>query len=96
MRIPGPSADVAVLSAILLPGLAIASGTYDCGKIVLKGKPYDLRELGGPKSVLQSEPRASGFKNTTFTIDICKPLKKVNSEIKCPNFARGKFSCQLD
>ncbi|CZR65961.1 related to autophagy protein Atg27 [Phialocephala subalpina] len=89
MRIPYTSADAALLSAILLPGLAIASGTYDCGNIVIKGQQWkELKALGGPKSVLQREERASGFKNTTYTIDICKPLKRENKDIDCPNYAR--------
>ncbi|KUJ21570.1 uncharacterized protein LY89DRAFT_377990 [Mollisia scopiformis] len=92
MRIPRTPADAAILSAMLLPCLAVASGTYDCNNIVLKGRQWHLKELGGPKSVLQSEELASGFKNTTYTIDICKPLKRENKEINCPNFARGMLS----
>ncbi|KAF8852232.1 hypothetical protein BDZ45DRAFT_678497 [Acephala macrosclerotiorum] len=89
MRIAHASADAALLSAILLPGLAIASGTYDCGNIVIKGHQWkELKALGGPKSVLQWDERASGFKNTTYTIDICRPLKRENKDIDCPNYAR--------
>jgi len=86
MRLPRSPADAAIL--MLLPSLAIASGSYDCDNIVVKGHQWHLKELGGPKSVLDSHPFTSALRNTTYTIDICKPLKKENKEIACPNLTR--------
>lgn len=78
-----------MLSAVLLPLLAAASGGITCEKVVLdKTHSWDLSELGGPKSVMHSEDRGVSFKNTTYTIDICKPLKRTSKE-KCPNGTRG-------
>lgn len=41
---------------------------------------WDLSKLGGPKSALHSDPHGESLRNTTYTIDLCKPLQRVNSD----------------
>lgn len=94
MRIPSGPAEAAILSTLLFPFLATAAGNYDCSKIVLNKKPFDLSELGGPRSALGFENQDNSLKNTTYTIDICQPLKKkkgVSKEEDCPNNTRGNL-----
>jgi autophagy-related protein 27 len=91
MRLPDASADAAILSAILFPLLAAAVGNIDCTHVVVDDTPFDLEKLGGARSVVHSVPEGPSFTNTTYTIDICKPLgkaKDVNAEDQCPNGTR--------
>ncbi|EKD19532.1 autophagy protein Atg27 [Drepanopeziza brunnea f. sp. 'multigermtubi' MB_m1] len=88
MRLPRSSADATVLSALLFPTLAAATGNFDCTKIVIdKTHQWDLSTLGGPRSVMHSEDRGASWKNTTYTIDICKPLKRAGKDA-CPGNTR--------
>ncbi|KAH7133355.1 autophagy-related protein 27 [Dactylonectria estremocensis] len=83
------------LSALLLPLLVApvwGGSTLTCENIRVDGHSFDLSKLGGPHSVvtsrLQSSPPAHF--NTTYTLDICKPLKmsgKPKGE-ECPNGTR--------
>ncbi|KAL8969730.1 MAG: hypothetical protein Q9183_001859 [Haloplaca sp. 2 TL-2023] len=77
---------------ILLPSLA-SSVTFDCSDIRDKGQGFDISPLDGPKSVMTSVDNAPNptMTNTTFTVDICHPLKKakgVPKEEDCPNGSR--------
>ncbi|PBP27474.1 autophagy protein Atg27 [Diplocarpon rosae] len=88
MRLPRSSADAAVVSTILLPFLVAATGNFDCNKIVIdKTHQWDLSTLGGPRSVLQSEDRGASWRNTTYTVDLCRPLKRAGKEA-CPGNTR--------
>lgn len=68
----------------------------DCKKIVIEGQKFDLSKLGGPHSVVTSkwEDLAQTHFNTTYTVDVCQPLKKSGKSKKgeeCPNGTRGTF-----
>lgn len=77
----------------LLPSLAFGIN-LDCKHVRVETTDFDLSELGGPRSVLHSVDQGLSFKNTTFTIDICKGLqrkKDVPREHQCPDGTRGGF-----
>jgi autophagy-related protein 27 len=66
-----------------------------CENIRIDGHSFDLSELGGPHSVVTSrwESLAETHINTTYTVDICRPLKKSGESKKgeqCPNGTRGE------
>lgn len=95
MRLPGGSADTAMLSAFIFPFLAAAVGNIDCSYIRVDQIPFNLQELGGPRSVVHSVNEGPSFTNTTYTIDLCKPLgkaKHVDKDIQCPNGTRRRLS----
>lgn len=88
----GRPADAAILSTIILPILAAASGGLDCTHVRADKIGFDLSKLGGPRSVVNSVANPASSRNTTYTIDICKPLKKVKNidkDIQCPNGSRS-------
>lgn len=91
MRLPGASADATILSAVLFPILAAAVGNIDCTHVVVDHTRFDLEKLGGARSVVHRVDEGPSFINTTYTIDICKPLgkaKDVNPDDQCPNGTR--------
>ncbi|KAL8803035.1 MAG: hypothetical protein Q9182_003405 [Xanthomendoza sp. 2 TL-2023] len=65
----------------------------DCSNIRDDKQSFDISALGNPISVMTSEDHSPSptMTNTTFTIDICKPLKKakgIPKEEDCPNGSR--------
>ncbi|KFH48535.1 Autophagy-related protein-like protein [Hapsidospora chrysogenum ATCC 11550] len=84
-------------SAIFLPLLLAplpAAANLQCDKIVVEGHNFNLKELGGPHSVVTSrwDPETANLINTTYTVDICQPLKKsgkVPQGEECPNGTWG-------
>lgn len=98
MRFPGGLADTAILSTLLFPIIAAAVGNIDCTRIVVDKTNFNLKELGGPHSVVHGVDEGPSFSNTTYTIDLCRPLgkaKNVNSEDQCPSNTRRKSPCHL-
>ncbi|XP_044723892.1 autophagy-related protein [Hirsutella rhossiliensis] len=71
-----------------------------CDNVRVDGHSFDLSQLGGPHSVVTSryESIPDTHHNFTYTLDICKPLKKsgkVKKTEECPNGTRvcaiGRF-----
>jgi hypothetical protein len=88
-----PPATAAIISTILFPFLASAMN-LDCERILTDKTHWDLSKLGGPKSTLYSVDEEASWRNTTYTIDLCRPLKrvdKVDDAYQCPSGTRGKF-----
>ncbi|KAH8599508.1 autophagy-related protein 27-domain-containing protein [Bisporella sp. PMI_857] len=81
-----------VLSTFLLPFLAAASGSLDCAHLRKDNIGFDLSKLGGARSVVHNVDHGGiSSTNTTYTIDICRPLGKVKnvpSDRQCPNGTR--------
>jgi len=83
--------------AFLLLGFhpsAVNSVTFDCKQVVIGDVKLDLSPLTGPHSVSMLQRTPTAIKNTTFTLDICKPLYKSGDKPKsaeCPNGSRGKW-----
>lgn len=80
------------LSALLLLPAAISAVTFDCTHIRADGKDFNLEALGGPKEVNWQRLTAPSITNTTFTVDVCKPLPRSRDKDKakeqCPSGTR--------
>ncbi|KAK3387473.1 autophagy-related protein 27 [Podospora didyma] len=84
----------ALLSLLLLtasnPLLADAK-LLDCSKVVVNDHKYDFSKLGGPRSVVTTQYSPPSYYNTTYTLDLCAPLKRkgdVAKQDECPNGSR--------
>ncbi|KFY26408.1 hypothetical protein V493_04109 [Pseudogymnoascus sp. VKM F-4281 (FW-2241)] len=79
------------LASLLFPLYAAALGTIDCSKILADKHNFDLSALDGPHSVMHSVEQPPSFLNTTYTINICRPLvpdSNVKKEERCPGPTR--------
>jgi len=72
---------------VLLANLSSAI-SVDCDHIRVDRKSFDFSKLSGPHSILvHDEDRPPSIYNTTWTLDICQPLKKIKglpNEDQCP------------
>ncbi|KAK5107523.1 hypothetical protein LTR62_001053 [Meristemomyces frigidus] len=78
------------LLLLLLP-TCISAVTLDCEHIRVSKKSFDLSPLGGPKTVHYQQYLPPTISNTTFTLDLCKPLKRLSDlpkEEQCPSGTR--------
>ncbi|KAI0543549.1 autophagy-related protein 27 [Xylaria curta] len=85
-----PYADAALVISLLLAPLP-AAAMFNCEKVVSDGQQFNLKALGGPHSVVTSQVDGDRILNTTYTVDICAPLKKKsggNKSEQCPNGTR--------
>lgn len=97
MRFPQSPVDAAMLTTLLFP-LLVAANNLDCERIVASKKAFNLKALGGPRSVMHSvDHGGASFTNTTYTIDICQPLKPKSdkSAERCPVGTTGKLLTSL-
>ncbi|KAK0386373.1 hypothetical protein NLU13_6210 [Sarocladium strictum] len=83
-----------LLISLLLVAAPSQQAGLDCEKIRVDGHTFNLKPLGGPHSVVTSrwEPSSETHFNTTYTVDICQPLKKSGKAKKteeCPNGTRA-------
>jgi hypothetical protein len=82
-----------LLSLLLAPVTATSTALLHCENIRVDGFSFNLEKLGGPHSVVTTLREPPSYTNTTYTVDICKPLKKSGDAPKdeqCPNGTRGK------
>ncbi|KAG6161675.1 hypothetical protein E4U22_007316 [Claviceps purpurea] len=86
-----PSVVAVLLPAMLapLPSLAL----LHCENILIDGYKFNLEKLKGPHSVVTSkyDSMTHTYHNTTYTLDVCGPLKKSGkskSKEECPNGTR--------
>ncbi|EGD97370.1 hypothetical protein TESG_04781 [Trichophyton tonsurans CBS 112818] len=54
---------------------SLASAELDCSNIKVDGVTWNFGKLGGAHSISETSSSHEGY-NTTYTIDICKPLTK--------------------
>lgn len=91
---PPPQLSALALSVLLAPLPAWAM--LDCKNIRVDGHSFDLSKLDGPHSVVTTsyDSSADTHRNTTYTLDVCKPLEKSTDKEKqkaeCVNNTRGK------
>ncbi|KAI0449002.1 autophagy-related protein 27 [Xylaria acuta] len=81
-----PYADAALVISLLLAPLQ-AAAMFNCEKVVSDAQQFNLKALGEPHSVVTSEVNGDRMYNTTYTVDICRALKKKKSD-QCPNGTR--------
>ncbi|KAI1777561.1 autophagy-related protein 27 [Hypoxylon cercidicola] len=82
------AADAALLLSLLF---APTAAMLRCDHIQADGQKFDLSKLGGPHSVVTSRIIGDAAHNTTYTVDICRALKKssdVKKDEQCPNGSR--------
>ena len=65
-----------------------AAVTLDCDHLQADGQTWDLHTLGGPHSVYNAVSNNLTIHNTTYTLDVCKPLK----DSQCHTGTYGKSS----
>ena len=97
MRLPShpPTTLSYLFLLLLLPSLATAI-SLDCSDIRVDRTPFNLEPLDGPHNIYKVKEHPNSITNTTFTINICRPLKKnkgVPKDEDCPNGSRGKVPC---
>ena len=76
----------------LIPSLAIAI-SLDCSDARDDGVSFNFKPLDGPHSFYRIKEHPNGIINTTFTIDICRPLERQKGVPKgedCPGHTRGR------
>lgn len=81
-------------SLILIYSAIISAISIDCSDIVVDKKQFNLKVLEGPHALFTVRKHLPTITNTTFTIDICRPLEKTKGVPKgedCPNGSRGKL-----
>ncbi|KAI9874019.1 MAG: hypothetical protein M1830_010293 [Pleopsidium flavum] len=70
---------------LLLPHLSSAV-SIDCKHVLVDGVSFDISALDGPHSVVWSRQHPPSIVNTTFTVDVCKPLKRTKGVPKDDEF----------
>ena len=93
MRLEASPPRVVLFIILLFPSLCLTQG-LDCTHARADKQSWNFGDLDGPVSVMTSEDHAPSPKltNTTFTVDVCKPLQKAKGIPKdedCPNGTRG-------
>ncbi|KIY02461.1 uncharacterized protein Z520_02600 [Fonsecaea multimorphosa CBS 102226] len=82
----------ALLPLLLSLSHLAASVSIDCQHIRVDGKKFDLSKLAGRHSVsVHDTSRPPAEYNTTWTIDLCAPLKKlegIRDQDQCPHGTR--------
>lgn len=99
-----PSTTTSAVATLFLlvtsPGTTAAAAAtvpppLACDNLVVDGHKYNLQALAGPHTVVTHEYTRPTYHNTTYTIDICGPLKRkgddVPAEERCPDGTRGKL-----
>ena len=78
-----------------LPSICTAV-TFDCDHVRVDGRSYNFNSIRGPHSVLVvDDGHPPAVTNTTWTVDMCAPLKEnkdVPVEDTCPKGTRSKSS----
>ena len=90
-RITGTAdAATALLASLLF--ITPAGALLDCSNIVINSKKFNLDRLGGPHSVVTTLDTPPSVTNTSYTVDICHPLKRKGDIPKgeqCPGGTKG-------
>lgn len=90
----GPADPSNMLVSLLLAASIPAAASLQCDNIVADGHRFNFDKLKGPHSVVTSEFTPPTYKNTTYTIDLCGPLKRKGDVPKgeeCPNGTWSTF-----
>lgn len=85
----GPAAALFSLALLASP----ASSMFWCNHVQVDGQKWNFQELAGPHSVVTwQKQQPFEFVNSTYTLDLCAPLKKDGpADESCPNGARGQY-----
>lgn len=99
MRCASTTSPAAQTTAGLLHLLLLATpatAMLRCDNILVDRQKFNFKDLGGPHSVVTTQQleewQPFQYRNTTYTLDLCAPLKKDGPpQESCPNGARGEF-----
>ncbi|CAG8973326.1 hypothetical protein HYALB_00000089 [Hymenoscyphus albidus] len=86
MRLPSRPVDAVIASVVLFPLLS-AAVNFDCEHIQADGKGFNLKSLAGPYTLSHQADAGNNWLNTTYSIDLCSPLKKKkggDTKTDCP------------
>lgn len=81
------------ISPLLLLSATTSALSFDCNHIRVDEQSFNLEKLGGPKTVHHAVWASPSIENTTFTIDICNPLKKDKEAKKNKDCPLGTRVC---
>ncbi|KAK5126856.1 hypothetical protein LTR08_004573 [Meristemomyces frigidus] len=84
------------LPTLLLLPTAISAVTFDCNHVRIDKQSFDLSALGGPKTVHHLQYLQPSISNTTFTLDICSPLKRTKDVPKSDECSSGTRVCGIE
>lgn len=83
-----------LLSLPFLLAQLSAAASIDCENIRVGGKKFDISKLAGRHSItLHDTSRPPAEYNTTWSVNLCAPLKKIDGvrdADQCPMGTRGK------
>ena len=85
---------LSLLSLALVAAQPVAA-MLSCDHIVADGTRFDFSKLKGPHSVITAQHTPPTEQNTTYTLDLCGPLKRKGNVPKgeeCPN---GSWACAI-
>lgn len=85
---------LSLLSLALVAAQPVAA-MLSCEHIVADGARFDFSKLKGPHSVITTQHTPPTEQNTTYTLDLCGPLKRKGTVPKgeeCPN---GSWACAI-
>jgi autophagy-related protein 27 len=92
----GPWALVAALVALGTTATATDTALLPCAKLPVDNHVYDLSPLAGPHTLVTTEFAPPSHYNTTWAVDLCKPLVRKDAEgdkdkgFRCPEGTSGK------
>lgn len=92
--LPPSSAALRATALLTLPAVILAATSFDCSDLVQDNIHFNLKELGGPFVVNNIIDDGISKTNQTFTIDLCRPLKKLSkleAKYQCPSGTRGQL-----
>ncbi|KAL5625296.1 hypothetical protein BROUX41_005356 [Berkeleyomyces rouxiae] len=85
--------NAAATALLLAPVTTVAAASLQCDNVLVDNHKYDLSALRGPHSVVTSISEKNAVYNTTYTLDLCAPLKRVDDSSipaneQCPEGTR--------
>ncbi|KAK4167322.1 autophagy-related protein 27 [Cladorrhinum sp. PSN259] len=88
---PSTSTASTLLLSTLFLSTASAATPFSCDSVKVGDRTFDFKPLAGPHTVVTHEYVPPTYHNTTYTVDLCAPLKrkdKVTKEEACPDGTR--------
>ncbi|KAK3990536.1 autophagy-related protein 27 [Cladorrhinum sp. PSN332] len=82
-----PSSATTLLLSTLFLSTASAATQFSCDSVKVDERTFNFKSLAGPHTVVTHEYVPPTYHNTTYTLDLCAPLKRkgdVKAEEACP------------
>ncbi|CAD6592130.1 MAG: hypothetical protein ASARMPRED_006042 [Alectoria sarmentosa] len=91
-----PYSHIRLSSVILLVPSLVTAISLDCSDARDDGVSFNFKTLEGPHSLSRIKEQPNGIRNTTFTIDICRPLEKLKGVPKDEDCPGGSRVCAIE